>query len=65
MRFVLYRKIFKRSKGKEFVDYLRKTLLQRNEARFPISILNYWDNNVEQTNNNRVEGDNEKIKQGS
>jgi len=62
MRLVLSRNIAIRSKGKEFVEYFRKTYLQREKARFPISMWNHWDNNDERTNN-RVEGDNHKMKQ--
>ena len=49
-----------RSKGKEFIDYFKKTYLDAG-VRFPKSIWNHWDNHDDRTNN-RVEGDNNRMK---
>ena len=60
MRYALSRHIDVRSKGKEFIDYFIKTYLEEG-VRFPKSMWNHWDNHDERTNN-RVEGDNNKMK---
>jgi len=43
-----------------FVEYFKKTYLKRY-ARFPLLMWNHYDNHDERTNN-RVEGDNNKMK---
>ena len=60
MRYVLSRNISIRSKGKEFVDYFRKTYLNAG-CRYPKSMWSHWDNHGDRTNN-RVEGDNNRMK---
>jgi hypothetical protein len=42
--------IILRSKGPEFVDYFKKNYLNQ-DARFPISMWNHWDNHDDGTNN--------------
>ena len=52
-----------RTKGKEFITYFRNTYLGTTlaPARFPMEMWNHYDNHDERTNN-RVEGDNNKMK---
>ena len=61
MHFVLKRKhAILRSKGPELVEYFKKTYLNR-DSRFSLLMWNHYDNYDERTNN-RVEGDNNKMK---
>ena len=50
---LLPKHIILRSKGSEFFEYFRTNYLNQ-DARFPISMWNHWDNHGERTNN-RVE----------
>ena len=57
MRYVLSRNLSIRSKGKEFLDYFRKTYLNP-ECRYPKSMWNHWDNHGDRTNNRLLIGNN-------
>jgi hypothetical protein len=49
-----------RSKGKDFLTYFKNTYCSL-ECQFPIKMWNHFDNHDDRTNN-RVEGDNNKMK---
>ena len=59
MRFQVARRITSRSKATEFLTYFVNTYFF--EGQFPMSMWNHFDNHEERTNN-RVEGDNNKMK---
>ena len=58
MRYSVSRHLSVRSKGNEFLAYFKNTYLN---GQFPSSMWNHFDNHEERTNN-RVEGDNNKMK---
>ena len=60
MRQVVSRSLSIRSRGKDFLTYVENTYLKEN-CRFPKEMWNHFDNYNERTNN-RVEGDNNKMK---
>ena len=60
MRQVVSRSLSIRSRGKDFLTYVENTYLKEN-CRFPKEMWNHFDNHHERTNN-RVEGDNNKMK---
>ena len=60
MKYVVCKNFSVRSKGKDFLQYFTNTYKSPN-GQFPIQMWNHFDNHDDRTNN-RVEGDNNKMK---